>query len=174
MLWGKLASTPPSIVTGGYAVSAFVFHLLTRDEHTAHANAPILSAIWIVVAVLTVGWILDLYLTCSVVRGRQPNKGVLLAFLLSAGAFVLGYPLSLSRPTDPIVPAVFFCAILLFFFVAWQAATALVTSEEKLGERAKHTTFITFVQIVYLAIGVWYLCPRVETLLTHHGTNTKA
>lgn len=158
MFGGRLASTPPSIVSGAFALVAFATYL------TPSEGVPPLFIIglWAALSVLSVLWSLDLYVLSTVVQEKQPSVWLMALYCTAALAAAVVLPLSLTRPTDERLALGSMATIVLLLVVMWRASAALVAAE---ADEGKVGSLVTFLQIIYLVIGVWFLCSRVERLL---------
>lgn len=165
MLRGKVASIPPAVICGIYALVIFVTYIV---QPSLERPTLILALMWAGLAVLTQIWCFDLIGLANTMRGRKPPVWLVVLCVISILASILILPWSILEPADERLGIGSFAAIVVSLLVLYFAAASLVRAERDIGE-SKHGTILTVIQIAYLVVGVWFLYPRVERLRAAPG-----
>lgn len=158
MFVGRLASTPPPIVSGAFVLVAFITYLSPSEGEPSS----FVIGLWGVLTAFSVLWCLDLYVLSTRLLAKRPSiwsLGLYFVAIMGAAAVL---PLSLSRPADDVLSLGSVATIVLALLAMWNTSIALVAAE---GARNQTGVLISFFQIIYLVVGVWFLCPRIDRLL---------
>jgi len=162
----RLAALPPIVVCGMYLLLSLTAQLLSGDDQPRGLEAlPLLIAL-----ALHVGWAYSVYDNAARLQSRALGRWVPLAFVapLAAGAVIV-FSQSLASFNSSVRSLLTSGALLVgvacMLIALWAAAKRLVLAEEYSSDRIDKVIG-TFLLMFYLPIGVWFLRPRVEKVLS--------
>lgn len=186
MKLGRIIALHPAIISGLYLADGFATVMSTNVAATAiRTNEPNWHWIWLE-ATLTFAtmfiigaWVYD---TARVSASRLLGEGSMRSVAWAVAIFLIGgfvatlliFPYRLGAYAEIerslAVTAAGLVFVASYFIAAWLAAAMLVKAELKMGKHS--STFVTFLLLLYLVIGVWALRPRVLRLQQNSSGDT--